>query len=169
MKKVMAMITLVAVIVGANVIAFAQADLVKKDVDLQVTVSDWATISKLESMAVTLAEPGKFETESQSITIRTNTNVKVEASEPVLKVGDDQLHQATGTGALKWGLGFRSNNDLTDSSRIPSSWFELKAGSDDTRDLVFWAEWNTDKWWELVANDYCGTATITVSPLTAQP
>ena len=166
MKKIMAMITLVALMVGVNTIAFAEAKplLVKESVDLKVTVSNWATISKLNPMAVTLAEPGKSETDSQKITVQTNTNVRVEASEPVLNTGSDQLRQAKATKALNWGLGFRKDDDLI-NLRIPLTWFELKAGSKDTRELVFWAEWKTDEWWELIAGDYSGTATVTVSAM----
>lgn len=168
MKKLTVMITLVALMVGASSVAFAKGtQLVKKDVDLTVTVSDWATISDLKNMTVKLTEPGQFVTDSQPITIKTNTGVTVNVSEPVLKGGGNDLVQATGTGALKWGLGFRSDNDPSDSL-IPPPSFKLKAGSNDERQLVFWAKWDNDNWWQLIAADYNGTATITVASSTAQ-
>ena len=163
MKKITAMIMVVALILGVSslVLAKENTELAKQDVHLTVKVANWAELSNLEPMAVALAQPGQRINASQPITVQTNTNVTVSVSEPTLTEADSQILAAKETGALKWGLGFaRHCTPMT-----PGSSFKVDAGSADTRNLIFWAEWAKEDWWTLIAGNYSGTATVTIASM----
>ena len=163
MKKITTVVVLVALVLGASSLAFAREAkaITKGNVDLTVVVSKWADISKLAPMTVKLTKPGEYEEVPQKITVSTNTNVEVEVSKPTLKDESQQYSSAGAPTALNWGLGFRHFSDSI--LRYPRTSFDIDAGEAVTKDLVFWAAWDNTDWWKLIAGNYQGTATITVS------
>ncbi|NMB10922.1 MAG: hypothetical protein GX977_01410 [Firmicutes bacterium] len=164
MKKIMAMITLVALMVGVTSLACAAegGPTISEKVDLQVNVSQWANLVGVpESMAINLENPGGKDEERQTITVQSNTDVSV--SIEGLVFGDEAWGAAVEAGAVTWGLGFAPTS--ADLLNLYTS-FEVGAGSVVDKDLVFRANWIEDNdWWKLIAGNYSGSANITVSAI----
>ena len=164
MKKIMAMITLVVLMVGVTSLACAAegGPTISEKVDLQVNVSQWANLVGVpESMAINLENPGGKDEERQTITVQSNTDVSV--SIEGLVFGDEAWGAAVEAGAATWGLGFAPTS--ADLLNLYTS-FEVGAGSVVDKDLVFRANWIEDNdWWKLIAGNYSGSANITVSAI----
>ena len=163
MKKRMVLVLVTMLVLGTCSIALASGNekpkIREETVNLIVKVAEWATISPLDTMTVTLTQPGTDDSTSQDITIETNTNVTVKVSQPKPDDDNSALSDAIEAGAFKWGLGFQGQPS---ASSYPSDSLEVNASSEVTRELVFWAEWKDKEWWKLPAAEYSGTATITV-------
>jgi hypothetical protein len=163
MKKRMVLVLVTMLVLGTCSIALASGNgkpnIKEETVDLIVKVAEWATISQPQAMELDLTEPGKYYSTSQDITVGTNTNVTVNVSQPGPDDSNSALLKAIDAGAFDWGLGFQGEPSA--SSYLSDS-FEVNTGTEVKRELTFWAEWKEDKWWTLPADNYQGTATITV-------
>lgn len=173
MRKTWGIIALFALILGAlcgGVPAAASSEgapPIEQTVELQVTVEKWAKMSALESMELDLAQPGTRRETSQKITVATNTKVRVTVSDPTLSLIEEDAaalgFKAADDLPLKYGVGFRGPNT---SSMNGVKEYEVEAGTEDTRELVFWAEWlDSDNWYRLVAGKYKGSVTVTVAAI----
>ncbi len=174
MKKILGITAVLALVLGVwcGVVMAANAQQSEalpktQDVELQVNVHKWAKIEEtFELMELDLTQPGTYKETYQFITVATNTKVTV-------SVSDSELSLVTP--ADEGGKGFTVSKDLpleydvvfrkdTDSKRGGYKQYTVEAGERDTRRLVFWAEWmDGENWYQLLAGEYKGSATVTVA------
>ena len=140
---------------------------IEQPVELQVNELKWTELTTFTGsdgaivMMLDLTEPGAHDETFRPITVAANTEVTVSVkwSQPLSLVGDaadPNLEKRP----LRYELGFRgSNADLA----VLNTEYTVGAGQSDTRELVFRAWWESDNWYQLLAGEYRGTATITVS------
>ncbi|NLY52534.1 MAG: hypothetical protein GX063_06445 [Firmicutes bacterium] len=157
---ILAMLVLILGLVCGVVMAEDKPLYAKQDVELELNVHEWAEIVKIpKSMTLDLTKPGDHQEVKDWITVSANTNVKVSVTSVSLSIEQEEKGEL-----VDYGVGFRDPADES-TSRLPKSNFDVGAGEEKTVNIVFWAKWTDDqnKWYQLVAGSYEGTATITVA------
>ncbi len=138
MKKAIMVGLALSLVFGVSAVGLAASgDLtssISESQELVVTVGKWAELTvEADSLAIALTEPGKSDTKSTSVIVKTNTGVQVILTSPG-KLIDGNLSWAENqpNSALDWYISF-SNSDRAHKS------YDLAAGSTDTHTLYFHA------------------------------